>query len=135
MKSNLIKGHKMNNDILTVVLGWMSCDLKFLENKINDFELDIEAISDELDLNNLDKTNINNWIYIVIYSGAYNFLTKVQDFANENGLKFVRSMVDIKIFTNYSESFLNGKILNKDIDITDFSEDNLKSFIKKVMEV
>ena len=86
-----------------------------------------------MELNYSDKTNINGWIYYTFYLGVYNFLNKVEEFAKKNGLKFIRSIIDIQIFTNYNKSYLNGKILNRDINITDFSDDNLKSFINKVM--
>ena len=125
----------MKNITFKTVLGWWESDLKFLENKINELDLDAEAILYELELNNLDKTNINDWIYIVIFSGAYNFLTKVQEFAEENRLEFNRDLIEIEIYINYLASFLNGEILNSDIDITDFSDDNLKSFINKVRRV
>ena len=125
----------MKNITFKTVLGWWESDLKFLENKINELDLDAEAILYELELNNLDKTNINDWIYIVIFSGAYNFLTKVQEFAEENRLEFNRDLIEIEIYINYLDSFLNGEILNSDIDITDFSDDNLKSFINKVRRV
>ena len=124
----------MKNFILKAVLGWDSYDVQFLENKINEFKLNIDDILNELELNNSDKTNINGWIYYAFYLGANNFLNKVQEFAQENRLKFIRSIIDIQIFANYNKSYLNGKILNKDINITDFSDENLKSFIKKVME-
>ena len=124
----------MKNIILKAVLGWDSCDVQFLENKIIEFKLNIEDILNELDLNNSDKANINGWIHYTFYLGANNFLNKVQEFAKKNKLKFIRSIIDIQIFTNYDKTYLNGKILNKDIDITDFSDDNLKSFINKVME-
>ena len=124
----------MQNITLTAVLGWGSLDLEFLENKINELELDTDDILDELELNDFDKTNINNWIYVTLYQGATNFLDKVQEFADENELDFDRDLVEIEIFVNYLDSFLNGGILNSDIDIMDFSEDNLKSFIDKVME-
>ena len=124
----------MQNITLTTVLGWGSCDLQFLENKINELELDTDDILDELELNDFDKTNINNWIYSTLYLGANNFLDKVQEFADENELDFDRDLVEIEIYTNYLDSFLNGEVLNSDIDIMDFSENNLKSFIDKVME-
>ena len=124
----------MKNITLTSVLGWGSLDLEFLENKINELGLDTDDILDELELNDFDKTNINNWIYITLYSGANNFLDKVQEFAEENELDFDRDLVEIDIYINYLDSFLNGEILNSEIDITDFSNDNLKSFINKVME-
>ena len=124
----------MQNITVTAVLGWGSLDLEFLENKINELELDTDDILDELELNDFDKTNINNWIYSTLYLGANNFLDKVQEFADENELDFDRDLVEIEIYTNYLDSFLNGGILNSDIDITDFSENNLKSFIDKVME-
>ena len=125
----------MKNIILKAVLGWDSYDVQFLENKINEFKLNIEDILNELDLNNSDKANINGWIYYTFYIGAYNFLNKVEEFAKKNGLKFIRSIIDIQIVANYNKSYLNGKILNRDINITDFSDDNLKSFINKVMGV
>ena len=124
----------MNNIILKHVLGWDSLDIQFLENKINEFKLNIDDIVNELELNYSDKANINGWIYYTFYLGAYNFLNKVQEFAKKNQLKFIRSIIDIQIFTNYNKSYLNGKILNSDINIMDFSDDNLKSFISKVME-
>ena len=124
----------MQNITLTTVLGWGSCDLQFLENKINELELDTDDILDELELNDFDKTNINNWIYSTLYLGANNFLDKVQEFADENELDFDRDLVEIEIYTNYLDSFLNGEVFNSDIDIMDFSENNLKSFIDKVME-
>ena len=134
MKLNLNKRLKMKNSILSAVLRLESCDIQFLENKISEFELNIDDILNELELNYSDKANINGWIYYTFYLGASNFLNKVQEFAQKNRLKFIRSIIDIQIFTNYDKTYLNGKILNKDINIIDFSEDNLKSFIKKVME-
>lgn len=125
----------MQNITLSTVLGWGSLDLEFLENKINELGLDTDDILDELELNDFDKTNINNWIYITLYQGANNFLNKVQDFADEYALDFDKGLVEIEIYINYLDSFLNGNILNSDIDITDFSDDNLKSFIDKVMEL
>ena len=124
----------MKNNILKAVLGWDSCDVQFLENKISEFKLNIDDILDELELNYSDKANINGWIYYAFYLGASNFLNEVEEFAKKNKLKFYKSTIDIQIFANYNKSYLNGKILNKDINITDFSDDNLKSFIKKVME-
>lgn len=124
----------MQNITLTAVLGWGICDLEFLENKINELGLDTDDILDELELNDFDKTNINNWIYIALYQGASNFLDKVQEFAKDNELEFDRDLVEIDIFINYLDSFLNGEILNSDIDITDFSDNNLKSFIDKETE-
>ena len=123
----------MQNITLSTILGWGICDLQFLENKINELELDTDDILDEVELNGFDKTNINDWIYITIYRGANNFLDKVQEFAEEIELEFNRDLIEIEIYINYLDSFLNGEILNSDIDITDFSDDNLKSFIKKVM--
>lgn len=123
----------MKNIILKAVLGWDSYDVQFLENKISEFKLNIDDILNELELNYSDKANINGWIYYTFYLGASNFLDKVQEFGKNNGLNFDRDFVNIKIYTNYNDSFLNGEILNKDIDITDYSDDNLKSFIKKVI--
>ena len=134
MKLNLIKGFKMKNIILKAVLGWDSGDVQFLENKINEFNINIDDILNELELNYSDKANINGWIYYTFYLGAYNFLNKVEEFAKKNKLKFHKSTIDIQIFANYNKTYFNGKILNKDINIADFSDDNLKSFIKKVME-
>ena len=125
----------MNNIILMHVLGWMSDDIQFLENKINEFSLNIDNILNELELNYSDKANINGWIYYTFYLGASNFLNKVEEFAKKNKLKFYKSTIDIQIFANYNKSYLNGKILNSDINISDFSDVNLKSFINKVMEV
>lgn len=123
----------MKNITLSTFLGWGNCELQFLENKINVFGLNTDDISNMLDLNNSDKTNINGWIYYTFYLGTNIFLDKVQEFAKDNGLKFDRDLIEIKIYTNYQDSFLNGEILNSSIDITDFSNDNLKSFINKVM--
>ena len=124
----------MQNITLSTVLGWGSLDLEFLENKINELGLDTDDILDELELNDFDKTDINNWIYATLYQGATNFLDKVEEYALINDLEFDKDLVEIDIFINYLDSFLNGEILNSDIDITDFSDNNLKSFISKVME-
>lgn len=125
---------KNTNITLTTVLGWGSLDLEFLENKINELDLNIDDVLNKLESNDFNKTDINSWIYCTLLIGANNFLVEVEKFAEINELEFNKDLVDIEIYTNYLDSFLNGEVLNSDIDITNFSNDNLKSFINKVME-
>lgn len=117
---------------LTDVLEWGYLDVEFLNDKINEFNLNIDDIKDNIDSIGGDYTNINDWIYSVFYIAANNFLDKVLDYSNENYLSYEADRVEIDIFCNYLDSFLNDKYLNSEIDIMDYSDDNLKNFIDLV---
>ena len=120
---------------LTDVLGWGSCDVEFLDKKISEFNLDVDDIKSEIDSIGLNLADINGWIYCTFYLGAYNFLNKVQHYADINNIEFDKNDIEIEVFTNYLDSFLNGSILNSEVDIMDFSDENLSSFIDKVKGV
>ena len=117
---------------LTDVLGWGYSDVEFLNNRIEEFNLNTDLIKEEIDSIGMDLVDINSWIYCCYYLGANNFLNKVLDYANDNDLSYEADRVDIEVFCNYLDSFLNGKYLNSDIDITDYSDNNLKNFIDLV---
>ncbi len=119
---------------LTDVLDWGNIDVEFLNNRIDEFEINTDDIVGEIESMGGDKTEINSWIYSTFYIAANNFLDKVEEFADARELEFERNNVEIDIFCNYLDSFLNGKVLNSDIDIMDYSDENLKSFIDKVNE-
>ena len=75
----------------------------------------------------IDLTDVLGWGYSDV-----EFLNKVLDYANDNDLSYDADRVDIEVFCNYLDSFLNGKYLNSDVNIMDCSDDNLKSFIDLV---
>ena len=115
---------------LTDILGWGSFDVQFLSDRIEEFNLDIDDIKDDIDGYADNYTDINNWIYSIFRVAAYNFLDKVQDYADSNGIEFDKDNIEIEVFVNYLDSFLNGEHLNSEIDISDFSDDNIKSYLE-----
>ena len=115
---------------LTDVLGWGSMDINFLEDKMAEFNLNASEVFDFIEEEGMaDKTDINNWIYATFYIAANNFLDEVKEYAAAENIEFNKNDIDIEIFCNYLDSFLNGTVLNSDIDIMDYSNENLKNFI------
>lgn len=114
---------------LTTVLGWGYLDVAFLERKLEEFDVDTDDVIDRIESFGGDKTDINNWIRSTFELAAYNFLDKVQDYANENEIEFDKDEIEVEVFCNYLDSFLNGKDLNHEIDITDFSDGNLQRYL------
>ena len=117
---------------LTDILGWGYSDVEFLNNRIEAFNLNADLIKEEIESTGIDLVDINSWIYCCFYLGANNFLNKVLDYANDNDLSYEADRVEIEVFCNYLDSFLNDKYLNSDVNIMDYSDDNLKSFIDLV---
>lgn len=114
---------------LTDVLGWGYLDIKFLDSKISEFELETEDIKDEIDSIGFESADINSWIYCTIYLGARRFLESVETYAQENDIEFCIDDIEIEVYTNYLDSFVNGDKLNSDIDISDYSEENLQHYL------
>ena len=117
---------------LTDVLGWGYSDVEFLNNRIEEFNLNIDSIREEIDSTGMNLVDINSWIYCCFHIAANNFLNKVLDHANVNNLSYEADRVEIEVFCNCLDSFLNDKYLNSDVNIMDYSNDNLKSFIDLV---
>ena len=120
----------MEDLTLSDVLGWGSCDVDFLNNRINEFNINIDDIKDDIYSICGELTDINTWIYSVFYIAANNFLDTVENYSNENDIDFNRDDIEIEIFCNYLDSFLNGRKLNSEIDVSDLSDDNIKYYLK-----
>ena len=106
----------MNNKIdLVDVLGWGYLDVEFLNDRINEFNIDIDDIKDDIDGYADNYMEINSWIYSTFRIAAYNFLDKVEDYANSNNIEFNKDDIEIEVFCNYLDSFLNGDKLNSEI--------------------
>ena len=112
------------------VLGWGSLDVAFLNNRISEFNIDTDDLLNELDESEMDKTDINNWIYCCFYIAANSFLDEVENYSENENLFFDRNSIEIEIFLNYLDSgFFNGIFC--DVDFLDLSDKNLISFIDK----
>jgi hypothetical protein len=115
---------------LTSILGWGSLDINFLENKMEEFNLDSDDIIDEIENAGFDKLDIQSWIYCMFYIQANKFLDSVAAYANSNDILFDRDEIEIEIFCNYLDSFLNGNKLNSDIDVSNLNDDNLAYYLE-----
>lgn len=111
------------------VLGWGYLDIEFLQDKIEEFKLEIDDIKDNIEETSNDFTDINNWIYSTFSIASSNFLKEVEEYAENNGIDFNKDNIEIEVFTNHSDSFLNGDKLNHEIDISDFSGDNIYFYL------
>lgn len=119
---------------LTGVLGWGYLDLQFLNERINEFNLDTDDIKDDMDgyVEEENYSDINTWIYSTFRLAGYNFLDKVEEYAEENEIEFDKDSIEIEVFTNYLDSFLNGDKLNSDTDVADYSDENLLNFLNSL---
>ena len=115
---------------LSDVLGWGYCDVDFLNNRIKEFDINSDDIKDEIESFCGNVTDINSWIYSVFYIAANNFLDAVETYSNNNDISFNRDDVEIEIFCNYLDSFLNGSKLNSEIDVANLSDDNIEYYLK-----
>lgn len=117
------------------VLEWGSLDVKFLEDKINEFNICPYDIRDYIESFEGNIYNINNWIYSIFNIAGNRFLEKVQVYADENGIEFNRDKIDIEVFCNYLDSFIDGSHLNSfDIDISNYSDENIEYYLNWLKE-
>jgi hypothetical protein len=123
------KENKMELNLASV-LGWGSLDINFLENKMEEFNLDSDDVIEQIESIGSDKLDINNWIYCTFDIQANKFLDKVEEYAKDNNIDFDKDDIEIEIFINYLDSFLNGNKLNSDIDVSNLNDDNLAYYLE-----
>lgn len=114
------------------ILGWGSLDLQFLENKVNEFNLDIEDVREHIENIGFNKINIldvNCWIYTT-FDLAFNiFIENFTVYLEDNEIDFDINKIEPNIYTNCIDSFFDC-VLN-DYCITDFSDENFKDIIEE----
>lgn len=115
---------------LTNVLGWGILDIQFLEGIIEKYDIDTDDIKEDVEGYSEVVTDINRWVYSTFRLAADKFLNAVQTYADNNSIEFNKDDIEVKVFVNYLDSFLNGKKLNSDTDIADLSDENLKSYLE-----
>jgi hypothetical protein len=114
--------------IANEILNWKEADAKYLENLINEYNVDIEEI--RIEVNEID--NINEWIECVLYKAGSTFLKKVDDYICEKDIykMYYPGDEEMSIYTNYIDSGFDS-VLN-DYDLTNFSERNIKNFLEDI---
>ncbi|MDD3465616.1 MAG: hypothetical protein PHE67_00585 [Campylobacterales bacterium] len=119
------------NELMRAILGGGVLDVNFLVQKLEEFDLDAQDVVDYAKEYESGNLTINGLIYATFNLAANNFLDKVVEYAEDNELSFDKDSVEVEVYTNYLDSFLNGSILNYEIDVMDYSDENLKDFIGK----
>ena len=113
------------SDIVSSALLWGSLDIEWLNNFIDEHNLDSDKVCEyKNDATGCkDVEDINIYIHSALEIAYNNFKQKVEEFAKEE------FMIDFEngIYCNYLDSGYDS-ILNE-FDLVDFSEENIKKFI------
>ena len=128
---------------LSNVLGWMSGDVNSLEcwlKKAEKLDISVDDISDQIENNGCNKTDINSWFYVTIESIFYRFLN---DFKKWTKKKYpliydgcgVEDLIydfecDFNPYINYLDSWFNNELDNYDFENI---ETDFKSFLKYIL--
>jgi len=129
------------------VLGWQILDIQFLEKKIEEFDLEIDEILDEIEALGIeDKTDINAYIYAVLYLGANKIKEKIiekvkefddlEDFLNNEYRDWESRIREYEenIYTNYLDSGYNSifeEINYEEID--DMDEEEILNIVASML--
>ena len=131
-------------DILGVILGAGTCDVKYFLNKLNDFDLDFEDIFEEVKSYGRER-DFNAYVYETFNLAGNTFIDAVKEYVNdfEEELcemftlssfdKSILENFEINIFVNYLDSSFDCILEN--YDVSDLSEENFIKFIEELYQL
>ena len=114
------------------ILDWGCLDLQFLENKIDEFRLDIEDIKKYLENIGFDETNqldVNCWIYATFDLAFTIFIENLTLYLENNEIDFDVNKIEPNIYTNCMDSGFDSVLCN--YSITDFRDKNFENILKE----
>lgn len=138
-------------DVLAIVLGAGTCDVRYFLNKLNEFDLDFEDVQEEA--NSMGRNDFNSLMYCCFDLAGRKFMDAVIDYVKENNLTSDDIDEDIKeqfgcdikidleklenfemnIYVNYLDSSFDCLLEN--YDLSEFDEENLINFLVEFFEL
>jgi hypothetical protein len=118
-------------NICQEILGWAELDVNTLNELFENNNLGVEDVEHRV----YDKADINSWLGAVLEEAGMRFMDKVLEYLEENGTEEEEreriSDYEVLVHTNYMCSSFDCSL--GDIDLTDYSEENLRYFIDREM--